>query len=99
MGICECHLWDGTYCQNETVWNDMCPECGDAYESMMHVPNREHPRFFDGRKRGKINIEDERDDTPTKFVIKTTDGKFALRLINFLNDCKVVENSTTLRVE
>ena len=32
MGICRCKLADQTVCEKDTVWNDMCENCLQAYE-------------------------------------------------------------------
>ena len=70
MGICECKLADGSLCQNETVWNDMCSDCNSAYDDLrdnLEMSWEDHPRFYNENKteelkmRFKIKFEEVQD--------------------------------------
>lgn len=41
MGICGSKLKDGSICDKQTVWNDMCEDCLNDYEDQMY--GRENP--------------------------------------------------------
>ena len=94
MGICGCKLFDGTECTEETVWNDMCSECNDAYERFL----ANNDRWWDEEQGKRVDLMVIA-DAPTILEIESTDRKFMLRLIDFLNESKVQENSTVLRLK
>lgn len=101
VGICDCRLADGSYCKNITIWNDMCRDCFHAYEDEIDYPGIKSGRFWDettGPKVGLDVVQKEIDDSVT-FKIKTTDKDFARQLIHFLDECKVKEGSTKVKIK
>lgn len=79
----------------------MCEDCLHAYEDEIDYPGINSDHFWNESTGPRVNLDvvQEEMNSPVSIKIKTTDTKFAAKLIDFLNNCKVKENSTKVKIK